>query len=1097
MECPKCHKNISDDATSCPHCHKVLTLVCPNCHTLGHSSVCEKCGYIILEKCSKCGKMISTSSENCKCGFPTSTSVAYQECESDEFVSISIKFGALKNIRRILGSKDLYDKFIIKLKNLIASQLKGFDGKIIIYNDTTYVLNFNKELSFPTAANKAVRVGLKIINSFSDLNLKIIEELGTPLKLTLSVIKKSAEELLSNKSYESNVKLLTVKKDEQKYLRGTQMILDQYVQDCIAKDYKTDSLYSVEANGNSIMFYEILLSSYILPPNEKNSDEPVDVQTKELSDKHYPQDKDDIYSYKVFDINAKCNFEKANATNLFNIFKENKIISIRGSQELSVKTSDLVNFYESKGKIVLRAVCTEETTYKPWGVLEQLYTEYYKISPSNISNIQDTDGIKYHSIAELIKGNSITASTAEDARFAYIEEFSKFLSSLRNYVVIIEGFENIDDTTIQTLNLYFDKFKKIVPDFVFITDRDVLLHLKIKSLIRTSLYSEYTMLKSGIDSLFSQLTADASDFIQSFYYEKIKEHYKGSAIYFDNAIKYLKEKNVLVNFENKLLIKNNNSVILPPELSGLIRARLKHLSKNADASMILAYSAYLGARLDYNLLKQLGINDVEKNAELLQDSGFGYIRDNCLYINNYNLIKSAVISSIKRNTEEFLIKNILSKLKDIDNTSKFLLLGKISMYKEEYILLWENSQFCMAVGDYDAYLKNCLGSLSLIEHVKDNISSEDIEAQKKEVFQNILMNLYSYSPDKIYSIENILLIDAIEHDDNEKVVKLSNMMLQGALISSNYTSALTLLHNILERMKNPTLLVNGAVNTRFLLLSLVNIEILFNIGDYKNCIETAEDILKVIKPNIIEKIKPAGFSINLFVEHILETFRLAAFAMLLSCRFSVLDSFMEKITSALGTELPDKNALYAIKDFIAGKNFAPSQTEEASPFSKIIYLILHEFSENNNNYKIFAENIYQAKLLASDIHQTQIEMFCDLLIGYSYSKMQIPQKALSIYNDVLEKAENKAIYNLVLLSKYFIAKLKIATSDYDDAILIINDSIALLQENNKSSLLYAIFEKLFVDLIQAHKMPSIDAELEIEKLKRLSPNGELLRLVGI
>ena len=83
------------------------------------------------------------------------------------------------------------------------------------------------------------------------------------------------------------------------------------------------------------------------------------------------------------------------------------------------------------------------------------------------------------------------------------------------------------------------------------------------------------------------------------------------------------------------------------------------------------------------------------------------------------------------------------------------------------------------------------------------------------------MYLYSYSPEKIYFIENILLMDAINTNDTDKIVKLSNLMLQGALISSNYTDALGLLHNILTRMTEPTLITNGAVNTKFLLLSLL------------------------------------------------------------------------------------------------------------------------------------------------------------------------------------------------------------------------------------------------------------------------------------
>ena len=182
MECPKCHKNIAENSTVCPHCHKVLTLECPNCHSLSETPVCEKCGYIILTKCSKCGKTVSTSSEKCKCGFPVKTSVAYQECETDEFASIIIKFSALKNIRRVLGSQELFTKFYFRLRNLLTAQIKSVEGKIITYNDT-FVINFNKELSFPTSANKAIRLALKLVNAFADLNLKVIKELSFSHKL--------------------------------------------------------------------------------------------------------------------------------------------------------------------------------------------------------------------------------------------------------------------------------------------------------------------------------------------------------------------------------------------------------------------------------------------------------------------------------------------------------------------------------------------------------------------------------------------------------------------------------------------------------------------------------------------------------------------------------------------------------------------------------------------------------------------------------------------------------------------------------------------------------------------------------------------------
>lgn len=1093
MECPKCHRKIEDNLTVCPHCRKVLSLVCPNCKSLSQSPVCEKCGYIILIKCSKCGKMVPTEHEKCKCGFPVSTSIAYQECESDEFASLVIKFSALRNIRKLLGSEELYTKFYFKLKNLLMAQLVGIDGKIITYNDV-FIINMNKELSFPTSVNKALRLALRLANAFSGLNLKILEELATPLKLTITIVKKQAEELLKNTSVDNNVKLLTVKKDEKKYLKGMQIILDQFVQDNIPKEYKTDSLYSLEQDGKAVMFYEILLENYVIPPSEKFDDEPVQAKPKTIQ-KNQEVKSDDIYGFKVFDISAKCKFKKASADNLLNELDDNKIVSIRTAGNLGIRTSDLFSYFDSKGLKVIHAVCTEELSYKPWGVFEQLFKDYYGL-PFHSSLIDPNFDVKrFKPLLDLAYAAPRKAGSAEDARFAYMEDFGNFFASLKNCVIIIEGFEYMDDTSIQTLELYFDRFKKINTNFVFVTDSETALHSKIKGLLRTPLYTEFALQKSNMDNLLSTIKEDASDFLKSFYFEKIRDNYDGAVLYFDNAIKYLIEKDILVSFENKLLIKNSNSVVLPADLKGLLKARLKHLSKNMESSMILAYSVYLGARIDFKTLEKLGIKEVLKSVKVLTDAGFAAIKDDVLHICNYNLLKPVIQDSLKKEVEEFLCKNIFANIgKGLDDTTTLLILGKLSLFKEEYLMLWKNSQFAMAVGDYDAYLKNCLGFLSLIEHIENNIPAEDIENNKKEVFQNILMSLYSYSPEKIYSIENVLLVDAINAEDNDKIVKLSNLMLQGALISSNYNDALTLLHNILTRMPNPTLMVDGAVNTKFLLLLLVNIEILFNIGDFAQCVEVAKDLLGVLQPEMIEKIKPASFSTNLFVEHMLETFRLAGFAKLFLMDKD-MDEFFNAIRVAFGVELPERECIFALRDFLNGGEYAPSNIENASAFSKVIYLIMQEFAEHKNDYKTFAQNIYQAKLLASDLHQKQLEMFCDLLIAYSYANIGIKQKAEAIYKDILEKAENSAIFNILTLAKYFIARLKISTEEIDEALLIINDALAMLQKYN-NKIIYTLIEKLFIELVQEQNISSIDIDSEEQKLALLTADGELSRLIN-
>ena len=524
----------------------------------------------------------------------------------------------------------------------------------------------------------------------------------------------------------------------------------------------------------------------------------------------------------------------------------------------------------------------------------------------------------------------------------------------------------------------------------------------------------------------------------------------------------------------------------------MYKSRMKYFGKNQDISFIMAYSALIYPGLDLKTLAALGIKDVNTCAKTLVDVGLARLEGSNLVINNYSIFEEIITSSLKKEAETMLAKSILSKLgAGIDNTTAAIMMGKISKFKEEYLTLCINADQSINTGDYDAYLKNCLGFLSLIESVSSIIPEEDIEERKKEVFNSILEYLYSYAPTKIYFIENILLTDAINENDNDKIVKLSNLMLQGALISSNYTDALGLLHNILSRMNNPTLIVDGAINTKFLLLSLVHIEILYNIGRFRECVDIAKEILSVIKIEIIDKIKPASFSINSFVSHLLETFRLAAFAKLYLMDNDI-ENFLELISITLNTELPEQDCVLAVRDFLAGKVYSTGNIEEYSAFSKVVLLILQELTGlmTNADYKRFAQNIYQAKLLSDEIYQPEIKYFCDLLIAYAYAKIGITAKASYIYDDVVNHAEKSAMFNILMVAKYLLA---ISETDITKKIQIISDCLNIIRRHdNQAVILYVLFETLYIKTVQENNLTETDIEAEEQKI---APYQESLKLI--
>lgn len=1093
MQCPKCKSEVDDNQTICPKCHKVLLLECPNCHSLGETPICQDCGYIILTKCAKCSKLVPTSLIKCpSCSYSVKSSLAMRECESDEFAAIEVKIEALNNIKKSLKSKELYSKFLFKLKNLLHAQLKGVDCHLIKFDDK-YVINMNKELSFSTSAHKALRLAIKIVNAFVGLNENVIENFGFPLGLNLTIIKKTGEDFQELTNYKNNIKALNLRKNQKKYLKGFKIIFDQYVFDLTNSEYKSESLYTIENNGQNIIFYELLLDSYVLPPNEelkKNIEIPVNQNTLENTKNLKKIDK---FSFKVFDINAKCKFLRISTSevieklNSLDLSKEGKIVALRAHESLKLPTTEIIDFYNKKDYRVIAISCTEEMQYQPWSFLLSLFKDYFKIpyltSFFDKKLVNEKVLQKHKVLFDLVDSKPVKAMTPEDARYTYMEAWGEFLKELKNTTILIDGLKNIDDTSFQALELYFDKFKKVVPNFIFITEENLSLHSKMKNLLKTNLYTEIVLNESSIESMLDILKSDAVDFIQSFYYEKIKENFNGSLTYFKHAINYLFDSGVLIDFDNKLIIKNKKSIILPKKLKLLIKSRVKELSANTEIAFIFAYFYLLGERLDIRLLTELGVNNIEKNLEILEKTGLVTVKENFVYLNDYLILYPVIKESLKKEAESFLVKNIVAKIgKNLNNSILSILLGKLELYKDEYLSLSKNSEFALQTGDYDAYLKNCLGFLSLIGLIKSNISKEELTKNKKEVFNNILLYLYSYSPKKIYFIEKLLLIDAINEGDNELIIKLSNLMLQGALLTSNYTEALGLLHNILSRMKNPMMLVNGAVNTKFLLLSLVNIEILYNIGDYKTCIEVANEILDILSPEILEKVKPASFSLNLFVSHIQETLRLVGFAKI----FLLEDNFEEffaKINSSLNSDLPEKEALIALKNYLAGKEYQISNMETISPFSKVIYLILQEFSILKDDYKRFAQNIYQAKLLAEDLHQSEMVYFCDLLIAYAYYKSGIFEKSESIYLDVIEKANASAQFNLLLLGKFFLALQKQEQGNADESMLLINDSLDLIRRfNNDCKIMYVLLEKLYIDLNKASDLHDIDIEQERLKI---------------
>ena len=205
MECPKCGMIIDDKAITCPNCKKVLKLICPICHAINTSNTCHKCGYIIVNKCHKCGKINQTIVGKCpKCGFDTNVSAILHGSNIEEFAGVTINFPNIKDVKKLLGSQKLYDKFKDKLNNLIYDYTRSIGLKRGVIDDT-YVIRFNKDYTYASSVKNAVKSSIELLNLITKLNYKLLKTKDFVLKCNLAIIKRSAYS--SNDDYKSGVNI--------------------------------------------------------------------------------------------------------------------------------------------------------------------------------------------------------------------------------------------------------------------------------------------------------------------------------------------------------------------------------------------------------------------------------------------------------------------------------------------------------------------------------------------------------------------------------------------------------------------------------------------------------------------------------------------------------------------------------------------------------------------------------------------------------------------------------------------------------------------------------------------------------------------------
>lgn len=1107
MECPKCGLEIDDKAMVCPNCKKVLKLACPICKTINTSNTCRKCGYVIITKCNNCGKINQTITKKCKkCGFDTEKSVVMNESNTDDFVMLTIDFPNMDEMKTHLGSAKLLNKFKVNLDKIILDYTKsiGLRRQLI---GKTYVIRCDKDYTFNSSAATAVKTAIELLNRITAMNCKLTQKKNASIRCNMFLLKRSIDSNPNDYQSGFNISLLNqnAKTKETKILNTFQVLTDDEVSDALDAEYKVSPLNSVMINDEMVMFYEVDLREFVKVeyPEEEEEQEieiPNFVQNmlieqdkldgQALNNLDSPGDPDAIYDIETINFDEiNCEFMRTeNIDVLFHILNKFQTIP-KGI--LAIKTAELYKPYSLKvlnaaadtGKFnnIISLTCYDEMKYSPYSFFRDLVSAIFEYTVSQKLFFQndfsmfasvDPDGL----IRDLITLQQRGTDNTEDTRYVYFDIFLTLLQIIPKTLIFIEDFDKIDASSYDVLKFLFEAFEQLDISFLLTYNKDFSLHKDCHFLLSKPYYTEISLKPTPFEKMIEENKIYYRNILSNFYFQRIAKYSCGSILFIDIAIQYLIESGVYAADDDSIEMINPKTIIIPSNLDRLVARRLNLLQDDADAMKFLTSVVLLGTRIDMGTIESLGYENVNEIIEKLTNMGYMYQYNNCIYFPNYNLLRDNLLTTISKIYLKEVAEELFEKIfnPDMPSPVKAYLYGLLEDYDNER-LQWEQlAQVNLSLGDFSSYL-NCTNKiLQILDKNNDPERQEEIDTYKLQLYENISNNLYEYVPDKTAEIAEVTLKNMEKSTDIDKIIVLCNKMINGSLYAGNYTHALELTHKVLSLLPPSSLNPNDEnFNSYFFLMSMIHIQILFNIGALVDALDVGYKVLNIINRDTIDKLKPEYMSKEDFIGFVTDSVGYVALANVLLLVGNVQE-FLKIVRSDLDFIPKSYDIFITLQDLLHGVKTNPTvqQIDANDRFGGVILHTINAFVNFTGDYKLFAEDIYRAKVIAKDNRLHQLELFCDLLIGYAYLQLESYKKADAIIYQIIKAANEKGMTTLLYIAWYVMSELHLRQHKYDVAFGIVNNSLIQLEKNNTTSeYLLMLFKYNMFKILMFKKQP--------------------------
>ncbi len=1107
MECPKCGIQIDDNVMVCPNCKKVLKLACPICRTVNDTNTCKKCGYVIINKCHNCGKINQTIAKKCKkCGFDTEKSVILNEANSDEFAILTIDFPNIDEMKNLLGSVKLLNKFKINLDKIILNYAKSIGVRRQIIGKT-HVIRFDKDYTFNSSAQTAVKATIDILNQITAMNCKLTRKKNATVRCNMFLMKRSSDSDPNNLESGFNISLLNQagNKKEEKILNTFQVLADDNICNVLDGEYNFIPLNSVMVDDEMEMFYELDLREFVkleYPQDEEDDEikipnfvqnmliEQDKIDSEALNNLDSSVDTDAIYDIETI------NFDEINAEfmrienvdlllNILNKFQSvpKGIVAIKTDRLYKPYSIRVLNTLADTGKFsnIITLTCYDEMKYSPYSFFRDLvsaifeYTVSQKLFDQNdfsMFNSVDPDGL----IKDLICLNKRENENTEDTRFVYFDIFLTLLQIIPKTVIYVEDFDKIDSSSYDVLKFLFESFEQLDISFLITYSKDFSLHKDCHFLLSKPYYTEITLKPTRFEKLIEENKIYYRNILDNFYFQRVAKYACGSILFIDIAIQYLIESGVFAVSDDSIEMVNPKTIIIPSNLDRLVERRLNLLQDDADVMKFLTSIVLLGTRIDMNTVNSLGHEKQTEILEKLSDMGYIFEYNNCLYFPNYNLLRDNLLTTVSKIYLKDVARELFDKVfeEGMPSPVKAYLYDLLEDFENERKQWEQLAEINLSLGDFSSYL-NCTNKiLRLLDLNTDSEQKDALTEYKLNLYENISNNLYEYVPKKTFEIAEETLRNLEKTKDIEKIIFLCNKMINGALNAGDYNHALELTHKVLSLL--PVSSLNPAdsnFNTYFFLMSLIHIQILFNVGALMDSLDVGYKVLNVINMQTLPILKPEYFTDESFKALISDSVGYVALGNVLILSGNV-KQFLDIVNADLDF-IPKSYSLFvALEDLIHGRPISVKceEVDENDRFGSAILNIINAFLMNDGDYTKFAEHIYKAKIASKIAKIHQLELFCDLLIGYAYMQLGSYVKANSIIYKIIKTTNNNGMTTLLYVAWYIMSELHLKQHKYDVAFGIINNSLIQLEKNNVTSpYLLMLFKYNMYKVMMFQKQP--------------------------